>query len=326
MSALYPLKFKPILKDKIWGGNKLEKLLNKTIAPLPNAGESWEISGVENDESVVANGFLKGNTINEVLEIYMGDLVGDRVFEKFGEEFPLLIKFIDANDVLSIQVHPDDELAKERHSANGKTEMWYVMQADEGGRLISGFNKKVDKEEYLKKVEVDDIESVLGSYEVKEGDVFYIPAGQIHAIGKGILLAEIQQTSDITYRIFDYNRKDDRGNARELHNDLAVDAINYDVASCHKRDYQKATNACNEIIESDFFKTNLLKLDKVMKKDFYGLDSFLIYICVEGAAHIRYGNDNVEHISLGETLLIPADLRVIDIVPDDKVKLLEVYL
>lgn len=326
MSALYPLKFTPILKDKIWGGNKLEDLLNKKIDPLPNAGESWELSGVEGDESVVSNGFLKGNSINELLEIYMGDLVGDRVFEKFGQEFPLLIKFIDANDVLSIQVHPDDELAKERHKSFGKTEMWYVMQADKGASLISGFNKQVDKKEYLEKLESNELDSILASHEVEAGDVFYIPAGRVHAIGKGILLAEIQQTSDVTYRIYDFNRKDDQGNTRELHTEMAVDAIDYTYTPDLKTDYPTAPNVSNEVVKCDFFKTNMLELDTLVKKDFYGIDSFLIYMCVEGEADIKYGDGKVEPISKGETVLIPADLRVIDIEPKGKVKLLEVHL
>lgn len=225
--SLYPLKFNPILKDKIWGGSKLKTVLNKDFSPLPNAGESWEISGVEGDVSVVSNGFLEGNNLEELIEIYMGDLVGDHVYENFGIEFPLLIKFIDANDVLSIQVHPDDVLSKERHNAFGKTEMWYVIEADKGSELIVGFNQKVDKDTYIKKLEEGRLEEILNNEPVAKGSCFFIPAGRVHAIGKGILLAEIQQTSDVTYRIYDFNRTDDKGTPRELHTELAVDAIDY---------------------------------------------------------------------------------------------------
>ncbi len=326
MSTLYPIKFAPILKDKIWGGHKLESELNKTIEPLPNAGESWEISGVPGDVSVVSNGFLKGNTLNEILEIYMGDLVGDKVFQKFGHEFPLLIKFIDANDVLSIQVHPDDELAEKRHNSFGKTEMWYVVQADKGASLISGFAEKVDKDTYLEKLEVNELESILASHEVSPGDAFFIPAGRVHAIGKGILLAEIQQTSDVTYRIYDFNRKDDQGNGRELHTEEALDAIDYSLQKELKTDYSVELNQSSEIVKCDYFKTNVLELDKAIDKDFYGLDSFLIYMCVDGEVEITYGDDKKELLTKGETVLIPSELRNIGLVPKDTSRLLEVYV
>ncbi len=326
MSKLYPLKFQSILKDKIWGGHKLELLLNKEISPLPNAGESWEISGVPGNVSVVSNGFLAGNSLSEIIEIYMGDLVGDKVFQKFGEEFPLLIKFIDANDVLSIQVHPDDELAKERHDSFGKTEMWYVMQADKGAQLISGFSKELDKEEYVLKLNANELESIIASYEVAPGDVFFIPAGRVHSIGKGILLAEIQQTSDVTYRIYDFNRKDDKGNTRELHTDEALDAIDYTYVAEPKTNYSVEPNKVNEVVKCDYFTTNVLELDQTVKKDFYGLDSFLIYMCVEGKAEIVYNGDQTETILMGETVLIPADLKEIYIKPDGKARLIEVHL
>src|SRR3972149_1007896 len=199
MSHLYPLKFKPIFKDKIWGGDKIKTLLNKDFSPLPNCGESWEISGVQDEISVVSNGFLIGNNLQELIEIYMGDLVGDQVYQKYGIEFPLLIKFIDAHDDLSIQVHPNDKLAMQRHNAYGKTEMWYIIDADRGAKLISGFNTEVTKDAYIKHLENNTLNLILNYEEVKAGDVFFMPAGRVHAIGKGILLTEIQQTSDITY-------------------------------------------------------------------------------------------------------------------------------
>ena len=327
MKSLYPLKFKPILKDKIWGGQKLKTVLNKDFSPLPNAGESWEISGVDGDVSTVENGFLAGNSLNEVLEIYMGDLVGDKVYEKFGNEFPLLIKFIDANDVLSIQVHPDDELAEERHNSKGKTEMWYVVQADEGSSLISGFSRKVSKEEYLKYLEEKRLEDILMKHDVTEGDVFFIPAGRVHAIGKGILLAEIQQTSDVTYRIYDFDRKDADGNTRELHTELALDAIDYNYYEDLRTDYVHELNKTTEVVSCEYFTTGVLEFDQAIEKDFYPLDSFLIYMCIDGEFDICYGKDD-ECITVkkGETVLVPAELRTIKLKPDKHTKVLEVYL
>jgi mannose-6-phosphate isomerase len=326
MKSLYPLKFKPILKDKIWGGRKLKTILNKDFSPLPNAGESWEISGVEGDVSIIENGFLAGNSINEVLEIYMGDLVGDKVYERFGNEFPLLIKFIDANDVLSIQVHPDDELAMERHNSKGKTEMWYIVQADEGASLISGFSRKVSKEEYLKYLEEKRLEDILMKHEVAEGDVFFIPAGRVHAIGKGILLAEIQQTSDVTYRIYDFDRKDADGNTRELHTELALDAIDYNYYDDLKTEYKHELNKTTEVVSCDYFITGVLEFDQIIEKDFYNLDSFMIYMCIDGEFDICYGDGECLNIKKGETVLVPAELRTVRLKPAMRTKVLEVHL
>ena len=216
MQNLYPLKFKPRYYDKIWGGQKLKTALNKDFGKLPNCGESWELSGVSGNISEVSNGFLAGNNLEELIEVYMGDLVGDKVFDRFSVEFPLLIKFIDANDDLSVQVHPDDKLSKERHGAYGKTEMWYVLQADKGAKLNCGFNQPITKETYLTKLENKEIMDVLNFVEVEPGDVFFMPAGRVHAIGKGIMVAEIQQTSDVTYRIYDYDRVDAKGQGRVI--------------------------------------------------------------------------------------------------------------
>ena len=326
MNGLYPLKFRPIFKEKIWGGQKLRTVLNKDFSPLSNAGESWELSGVEGNISVVTNGFLAGNDLNELLEIYMGDLVGDKVYEKFQNEFPLLIKFIDANDVLSIQVHPDDELAMKRHNSNGKTEMWYVLQADEGASLISGFSRKVSKEEYLKYLEEKKLEDILMKHEVTEGDVFFIPAGRVHAIGKGILLAEIQQTSDVTYRIYDFDRKDKDGNTRELHTELALDAIDYEYYDDLRTDYPREMNKTVNLVSCKYFNTNLLEFDLVIEKDFYHLDSFLIYMCTDGEFEICYGQGECVNVKKGETVLVPAELRTIKLNPLKKTKVLEVHL
>jgi len=326
MEGLYPLKFTPIYKDKIWGGNKIKAILNKDFGDLPNCGESWELSGVEGNISVVSNGYLAGNTLEELIEVYMGDLVGDQVFESFGIEFPLLIKFIDANDDLSIQVHPNDELSKERHNAFGKTEMWVVLQADKGSKLQAGFNQQVDKEEYLEKLENNELTDILNFEEVSAGDVYFIPAGRVHAIGKGILLAEIQQTSDITYRIYDYDRIDKEGNPRELHTDLALDAIDFTIFPEYKSQYKPKLNESVELVKCKYFTTNVLEFNKVVEKDYNQLDSFVIYICLEGTLQIETESGS-ETIQKGETILIPAVIDSVRLIPNSaSVKLLEVTI
>jgi mannose-6-phosphate isomerase len=327
MNNLYPLKFSPICKDKIWGGNKLNKLLNKQFSQLPNCGESWELSGIQDDISVVSNGFLEGNDLEELIEVYMGDLVGEKVYEKFGTEFPLLIKFIDANDYLSIQVHPNDALALERHDAFGKTEMWVVIQADPGSKLITGFNRKITKEEYLDHLNKGTIEDVLNYEVAKAGDVFFMPAGRIHAIGKGIVVAEIQQTSDVTYRIFDFNRVDDEGNTRELHNDLALDAIDFSFASSYRTEYKAIDNQPVRLVECAYFTTNILPLTAAVDRDFTDQDTFVIYMCIEGQGQLEWDGQKTEFV-LGDTLLVPAQLGSFSLsVPKGtKAKLIEIYI
>ncbi len=325
MNLLYPLKFNPIILDKMWGGKKLNTLLNKPTRS-EKAGESWEISGVQGHISKISNGFLAENNLQEVIEVYMGDLVGDRVYNKFGSEFPLLIKFIDANDALSIQVHPDDALAKERHNSRGKTEMWYIIQADENAELIVGFNRKISREIYLKHLEEKKIMAILNSEPVKEGDVFFIPAGRVHAIGSGILLAEIQQTSDVTYRIYDFDRKDSDGSYRELHTELAVDAIDYNFHTNYKTEYKNLKNKPATILECKYFTTNWLNLDAKLEKDISQLDSFVIYICIAGSCEIVQDNQEKTVLQAGETLLIPASLSLYTILPINNAKLLEVYV
>jgi mannose-6-phosphate isomerase len=325
-NTLYPLKFEPILMERIWGGNKLETELNKPLNGRKDIGESWELSGVEGNVSVVSNGFLKGNTLSELIEIYMGDLVGERVFQQFGHEFPLLIKFIDAREDLSIQVHPDDELAQKRHQSFGKTEMWYVMQAEEGAELISGFKGSVTPDQYLKAVENNSLESLLAPHPVQPGDVFYIPAGRVHAIGAGILLAEIQQTSDVTYRIYDFGRRDANGKERELHTTQALDAIDFKSYSHYKTAYPTVENGISEVLTSPYFKTGLLDLNEKVVRDYYSLDTFVILICTQGSALIRFGDEGEESIKKGDTVLLPADLKQVTFVPQPSVKLLEVYM
>ena len=322
---LYPLKFEPICLEKIWGGNRLKTLLGKKYN-TKNCGESWEISGVEGNISVVANGFLKGNDLSELIEIYMGDLVGDKIYEQFGIEFPLLIKFIDAQDDLSIQVHPNDELSKERHNAFGKTEMWYVVDVADGALINSGFNQPVDRKKYLEYLENGNLTDLLKYNEIKVGDVFFIPAGRVHAIGKGTMVAEIQQTSDVTYRIFDYNRKDDKGNLRELHTDLALDAIDFTYLDDYKTKYTAELNKPTEIVSCRYFTTNILEFDKPIEKDYNNLDSFVIYITLEGNFAIET-EEGTEQMAKGETILIPASIEFLKLNPqNEKVKLLEVYI
>lgn len=322
--SLYPLKFKPILKDKIWGGNRLQEILNKDTN-TGECGESWELSGVEGDVSVISNGFLEGNNLEEIMEVYMGDLVGDKVFDKFGIAFPLLIKFIDANDDLSIQVHPDDEVAAEKHSSFGKTEMWYVMDAEKEAKLTIGFNQKMDKETYVQHVENKSLESILNKENIKKGDTYFIPAGRVHAIGAGTLLAEIQQTSDITYRIYDYERKDAAGNTRELHTKLAVDVIDYDYHSQLKSEYETVKNTPVNLVTCNYFCTNIIHLTAEVTRDYSELDSFVIYICTEGKITIMWNNESITLVK-GETILIPAMLDFITISPEGVSAILEVYI
>jgi len=325
MNKLYPLKFKPIFKDKIWGGNKIQSIMNMDFSPLPNCGEAWVLSGVDENETEILNGWLTGNNLNEIVEIYMGDLVGEKIFLRFGNEFPILVKFIDANDWLSIQVHPDDELAAKRNEGMGKTEMWYILQADEGAELISGFKKKVDKEEYLQHLENKTLKSILNFEKAKSGDVFYIPAGRVHALGPGLLLAEIQQTSDTTYRIYDWDRIDVSGFSRELHTELAVEAIDYNVYKDYKTEYEDKANETVKLVESPYFTTNIIHLKQAIKKDYSELDSFVIHLCVEGEFDLKY-EDEVVTVKKGEALLLPAIFEKVEIYPLGEAKILEVYI
>ena len=322
--SLYPLKFEPILKEKIWGGNKLQTVLNKEIKE-DNAGESWEISGVKGDISVVANGPLKGRNLQEILSDYKEDLVGKRVFSSYKEEFPLLIKFIDAQDDLSIQVHPDDKLAKERHNSFGKTEMWYVIDADKGSELISGFNQTLDKETYLSKLDNGEITDILNSEEAKTGDVFFIPVGRVHAIKSGILLAEIQQTSDITYRIYDWDRVDNNGNGRELHTDYALDALDFKKYDNYKTDYTVVKNERVLLEKSPYFETNLFELNTNKNLTYTNLDSFVIYMIMDGEVNIKFGEGSI-NAKKGETVLIPATITEIELEVIEETTLLEVYI
>jgi mannose-6-phosphate isomerase len=324
---LYPLKFTPIYKERIWGGTKLQTQFGKDLGGKENIGESWELSAVEENVSVVSNGFLEGNDLQEMIEIYMGDLVGEKVFEKFGMEFPLLIKLIDANDDLSIQVHPNDEVARERHNAFGKTEMWVALDDSEHPKLISGFNQDTDKETFLKKLNDNTLPELFNYEQVKKGDVFFVPAGRVHAICSGNLIAEIQQTSDITYRIYDYDRKDNEGNGRELHLEESLDVIDYSKVKAPKVVCENTDNMPVELVSCDYFTTNRLVITKPIGRDYYALDSFVIYICTEGSCEVGEPDGIKEVMKKGDTLLIPAALNSIELKPfAEKVELLEVYI
>lgn len=322
---LYPIKFQPIFKDKIWGGQKIKTVLRKDFGNLPNCGETWELSGVEGDVSVVANGDLRGKNLTELIDQYGGTLLGDTVYKKFGNQFPLLIKFIDANADLSIQVHPDDNLAKERHNSFGKTEMWYTIQADPGSSLITGFNKEVSREEYLEKFESGHLMDILNRETVSNDDVFFLPAGRVHTIGKGLLIAEIQQTSDITYRIYDFDRVDDHGKKRELHVEEALDAIDYNFYAEYKTSYQDQKNTRNMLVTCPYFTTNKLTLNQPLECRWDSADSFRIYVCIEGKGNFRIGESDFP-IKLGDVYLVPASLSSYNLEPVGDLILLESYI
>lgn len=305
--AVYPLIFEPILKDRIWGGTKLKTDLGKTDLPTETTGESWELSAVEGDVSVVNNGVYKGKPLTDILAQYPEEVLGTKVHKQFGTQFPLLFKFLDANKTLSIQVHPNDELAKKRHNSFGKTEMWYVMQADEGSRIIVGFKEKSSQEQYLEHLQNKNLIEILNEVEVKKGDVFFLETGTIHAIGAGIVLAEIQQTSDITYRIYDWDRVDAQGKTRELHVDEALDAMNYNITDAQKH-YATLTNKSNAIVNCPYFTTNYLPLNGSVGVSKDG-SSFTVYICTEGEFSVEIDGQQYS-FKKGDTILIPAVLKV----------------
>ncbi len=320
---MYPLKFHPILKERLWGGSKLNEVLGKpTTSEI--TGESWELSAVEGDVSVVSNGELAGSSLQQLIEEHPNDLLGKGVVDRFGKEFPILIKFIDAKQDLSIQLHPNDELAKKRHNSFGKTEMWYIMAADPKAQLIVGFNKEVTKEEYVESLDNNTLLDLLNYETVKEGDTFFINTGKMHAIGAGVLLAEIQQTSDITYRVFDFNRRDKNGNLRELHTELALDAIDYKKKDDFKVAYSKEKDKVNTMVDCPYFKTNFLHLTKNQSVSTTDRTSFTIYMCVGGSVEVvnEYGGAQIVQ---GETVLVPAMSKNIEL-RTEGAKLLEVMI
>ncbi len=323
--TLYPLIFEPILKPVMWGGSNICRF--KQIEPIQEGiGESWEISGVPHSVSVVANGPLSGESLDRLLATAREQLVGKKNYERFGNTFPLLIKFIDARDDLSIQVHPDDRLAKERHNSFGKTEMWYVINATPGAFLYSGFQQQITPDEYIETVENNTFTDKLKKHEVKRGDVFFLPAGRVHAIGAGCFIAEIQQTSDITYRIYDFDRRDATGNPSELHTKLAKEAIDFNLYNTYRTSYKSCMNHPAKLVDCPYFTTHLLEIDHPMERSYETLDSFVIYICMEGSGTLRDNKGNEIFFRQGETILLPADTVSVTLAPEGNTRLLETYI
>ncbi|MFV0530115.1 MAG: type I phosphomannose isomerase catalytic subunit [Flavobacteriales bacterium] len=310
----HPIQFEPIPKKRIWGGDRLNTLFSKNFTEN-NIGESWEVSAVKESVSVVKSGMLKGKSLQELTEKYKAEFVGKKNYEKFGNQFPLLIKFIDATDDLSVQVHPNDKLAKQRHNSFGKTEMWYVVEADKNSHLILGFNQELSKERYRQILEEGKVEHYLHYEKVKKGDSFFVEAGLIHAIGKGVLIAEIQQTSDLTYRVYDWDRKDAEGNERELHTELALDALNYSVTHNFKLNKKK-----NTLVKTNYFTVNTLDIQEDFVRNLSKIDSFVLYMVVEGSVEI-----NKSILKTGTTILFPAAYHK-TLLFKGKGKVLETYI
>lgn len=318
-----PLIFNALLKSTLWGGDKIIPFKNLDIQQ-ENVGESWEISGVKDNETIVADGPYAGKKLNELVEELKGKLVGEDNYQRFGNEFPLLIKFIDARQDLSIQVHPTDEIAKMQGKERGKTEMWYLMDSDKDATLLCGLKKKITPEEYAQMVENDTIVDAIDRYEVKEGDCFFLPAGRIHAIGTGCFLAEIQQTSDVTYRIYDFKRKDKNGNYRQLHTKEAAECINYNVESNYRTEYTPVKNQGVSLVQCPYFNTAVYDLNEPMTIDYSELDSFVILIGVKGNATITDNEGNTFTLQAGESVLVPATTETLKV--DGNIKFLETYV
>lgn len=316
-------KFKPLLVQTIWGGEKIIPF-KKLDSNLTTVGESWEISGVKDNETVVDGGEYDGVALNTLVGKLGAKLVGADNYKRFGNEFPLLIKFIDARDDLSIQVHPTDEIAVRQGRQRGKTEMWYLMDSDKGAKLYSGLKKKITPEEYTAMVENDTICDALAQYEVKEDDVFFLPAGRIHAIGTGCFLAEIQQTSDVTWRIYDFHRKQADGSYRQLHTKQASEAINYAVEQDYRTEYRPRKNQGVNLVNCSYFNTAVYDLDEPMTIDYSELDSFVILIGLKGEGTVTDSEGRSTSLKAGETILIPASMDIIKV--EGTVKFLETYV
>ncbi|MBR3657189.1 MAG: class I mannose-6-phosphate isomerase [Prevotella sp.] len=316
------IKFEPLLKQTLWGGSKIIPFKHLD-AQLENVGESWEISGVSGNETIVANGQYKGMSLNQLVRELKGSLVGEENYQRFGDEFPLLIKFIDACQDLSIQVHPTDEIAHRQGKSRGKTEMWYSLESAPGAQLYNGLKQQITPEQYKEMVADDTITDALARYEVKEGDVFFIPAGRIHAIGAGCFVAEIQQTSDVTYRIYDFKRKDKNGNYRELHTQLASESIDYTVLDNYRTVYEPVKNEGTQVVTCPYFTTAVYDLDEPMTLDYSELDSFVILIAVKGGGQLISEGEEMS-FQMGDTVLLPATTKEVKV--EGTVKFLETYV
>lgn len=316
-------KFEPLLKQTLWGGDKIIPFKHLD-SKLENVGESWEISGVKDNETIVAEGPDKGKSLNQLVREYRGQLVGQENYERFGDEFPLLIKFIDARQDLSIQVHPTDEIAHRQGKERGKTEMWYALEPTPGAQLYNGLKQQITPEQYEQMVADDTITDALARYEVHDGDVFFIPAGRIHAIGAGCFVAEIQQTSDVTYRIYDFKRMDKNGNYRELHTKQAAESIDYTVLDDYRTHYQLQKNEPHTVVGCPYFVTSVYDINEPMMLDYSDLDSFVILIAVGGSGTLTDDEGNTISFQTGDTVLIPASESIVKV--EGSVKFLETYV
>ncbi len=321
---LYPMKFTPISKHRIWGGMKLNSYYRHDFEDT-SIGETWDISALGDDDSEIANGFLEESTLSEAVEVYMEELLGEKVYKTYGLDFPLLVKLLDAEDKLSVQVHPNDEMAMEQHGENGKMEMWYVMEAEEGAEIILGFNRHVTADEFQDRIANHTLNDVLKYLPVKKGDVINVPPGCIHAIGAGIVICEIQQSSDRTYRVYDYDRKDKDGNPRELHIDLAALAIDYDNWNHEKIRYNVGDNEITTLVDADCFTTSMMNLTDQKEYVAADIESFILLTCVDGHTTVCYGDEHLT-ITTGETLLVPATMEKLILVPTVPTKILETYI
>jgi len=322
--SLYPMKFKPILKDKIWGGSKIKNQFGISDDSIEKAGELWALSSVEGSESEVLNGHFAGNTLSEMAEIFMEDFLGEDIYVKYNIDFPLLLKIIDANDYLSVQVHPNDDIAQKKHKLKfGKSEMWYVIDADPGAQIIAGFNQPMDKQKLKKHIENGTLRDTLNFETMSAGDMIYLPAGLIHAMCPGLLIAEIQQTSDVTYRLYDWDRLDEEGNSRELHVDAAADAIDYDMKPEVIRGFNPQPNATSKMIDTPYFTASMVNLQATVEKNLEIIDLFVIYFSVSGSFELHYNEGKIE-VNPGECVLVPAMIDKVILIPKTSAQVIEI--
>jgi mannose-6-phosphate isomerase len=324
MFSLYPMKFNAILKDKIWGGKKIREQLGIFDETIEKCGELWLLSSVEGSESHILNGHFSGNTVSEMAEIFMEDLLGEDIYKKYKTDFPLLLKVIDANDYLSVQVHPNDEIARKKHGLKfGKSEMWYVIQADPGAQIIAGFNQPMDKEKLKNHIAKGTLRETLNFETMNSGDMVYLPAGMIHAMGPGLLIAEIQQSSDVTYRLYDWDRLDDKGNPRELHVDEAADAIDFTMKPQVIRGFVPGPNTTNRMIDTPYFSSSMVNLQAVVEKNLEIIDLFVIYFSVKGSFELLYNEGKID-VKAGECVLVPAITEKVILIPKPEAQVIEI--
>lgn len=366
---LYPLKFIPIPSRRPWGGNALVKDLAKNFVECDDegnetvlgedvlVGESWELADMGFEDSVVENGWLAGNTISELMETYIERIVGENVYNYYGRQFPLLVKFLDINDKLSVQVHPDDEIAAERYDSLGKTEFWYVMDAKPGAKIYVGFNKEVSAQEFYDRCQNGTVDEIMNVIYPKAGDAIFLAPGTVHAADGGILIAEIQESSDMTFRLYDWGREFNPATARKLHLEEAIDLIDYRAfdqglyrkgplwgeeassepcrktdcdgeCGCHEHEHHhhEEGKVVETLVECPQFNVTKLKLADPLHIYTEKFESFIIYICIEGSASIQVpstkenGEAYMENYEFakGETILVPADMPDFYLVPRDR--------